>query len=210
MADYAVSLDRYCLVTVGATVGFPELTDTALQPELWAYLSSQGFTELRIQCGPDLPQVTTNLDARKHEIPSGLSVSVFDVRKNLMEEEMTLCKPMAGKRRRGLVISHAGTGTILDAWKLSLPLIVVPNTKLLDDHQTELAKHLAAEGYATNSSTRLNDLQGAIHKSEILWEDNTHRWPPNKVSSNDSDRLRLWDIGVEEVAKEEKSSMALD
>jgi beta-1,4-N-acetylglucosaminyltransferase len=108
MAKYAVSLDRYCLVTVGATVGFPDLTDTALQPELWAYLSSHGFTELRIQCGPDLPRATTQLNARKDEIPSGLSISIFDVRKNLMEEEMTLCKPIPGKRCRGLVISHAG------------------------------------------------------------------------------------------------------
>lgn len=47
----------------------------------------------------------------------------------------------------------SGTGTILDAWKLGLPIIVVPNTKLLDDHQTEMAQHLAKEGYATMSST---------------------------------------------------------
>lgn len=47
-----------------------------------------------------------------------------------------------------------GTGTILDAWKLGIPLVVVPNTSLLDDHQTEMAKHLAKEGYATMSSSR--------------------------------------------------------
>lgn len=47
-----------------------------------------------------------------------------------------------------------GTGTILDAWKLGLSIIVVPNTHLLDDHQTEMAKHLAKEGYATMSTTR--------------------------------------------------------
>lgn len=47
-----------------------------------------------------------------------------------------------------------GTGTILDAWKLGIPLIVVPNTALLDDHQTEMAKHLAKEGYATMASAR--------------------------------------------------------
>lgn len=32
-----------------------------------------------------------------------------------------------------------------------MPLIVVPNTELLDDHQTEMAEHLAREGYATHS-----------------------------------------------------------
>lgn len=47
-----------------------------------------------------------------------------------------------------------GTGTILDAWKMGLPIIVVPNTQLLDDHQTEMAKHLSKEGYAIMSSGR--------------------------------------------------------
>jgi beta-1,4-N-acetylglucosaminyltransferase len=51
-----------------------------------------------------------------------------------------------------VLINRIGTGTILDAWKLGLPIIVVPNTRLLDDHQTEMAKHLAKEGYATMSS----------------------------------------------------------
>lgn len=47
-----------------------------------------------------------------------------------------------------------GTGTILDGWKLGLSLIVVPNTSLLDDHQTEMAVHLAKQGYATASSSK--------------------------------------------------------
>lgn len=32
--------------------------------------------------------------------------------------------------------------------------MVVPNTKLLNNHQTELARHLASEGYAIQSTTR--------------------------------------------------------
>lgn len=47
-----------------------------------------------------------------------------------------------------------GTGTILDAWKLGVPLVVVPNTELLDDHQTQMARHLATEGYATMAEAR--------------------------------------------------------
>lgn len=30
-------------------------------------------------------------------------------------------------------------------------MIVVPNTDLLNDHQTEMAHHLAKEGYATQA-----------------------------------------------------------
>lgn len=79
------------------------------------------------------------------------------------------CKAQDGSRQAGLVICHAGklsgstarvqilmtstgTGTILDGWRLGLSLVVVPNTSLLDDHQTEMAKHLSKEGYATMSS----------------------------------------------------------
>ena len=52
---------------------------------------------------------------------------------------------------RKLTDVFLGTGTILDAWRLDVPMIVVPNTDLLNDHQTEMAQHLANEGYATQA-----------------------------------------------------------
>lgn len=170
MTATSKTLARNCLVTVGATVGFEQLTRTVLEPSFWHYLRTLGFTELRIQCGPDIEWAAASLAERMANAPSGLSVVAFGVRKNLMTEEMTLCKPLSGKRYQGLVISHAGsytspavlerltahriqgTGTILDAWKLGLPIIVVPNPTLLDNHQREMADHLAKEGYATTSS----------------------------------------------------------
>ncbi|KAH7148757.1 UDP-N-acetylglucosamine transferase subunit alg13 [Dactylonectria macrodidyma] len=201
-------VDRYCLVTVGATVGFKELTAAVLQPSFWEFLGSRGFTKLHVQCGPDVSWATAELAARKDEVPSSLSISIFDVTNNLMKDEMMFCKAVDGKRSQGLVISHAGTGTILDAWKLSIPLVVVPNTLLLDNHQTEMAEHLAKEGYAIQSSG--HDLQEAIHKADLLWEENKTRWPPNKLSHQSKGRLSLWDIGVTEVAKEQNAYMAHD
>jgi len=44
-----------------------------------------------------------------------------------------------------------GSGTILDAMRLGIPLIVVPNSSLLDNHQQELADELEAQGYVTKS-----------------------------------------------------------
>ncbi|KAJ4157178.1 N-acetylglucosaminyldiphosphodolichol N-acetylglucosaminyltransferase catalytic subunit alg13 [Fusarium falciforme] len=201
---------RFCLVTVGATVGFRKLTEAALDSTFWKYLVSQGFTELHVQCGPDAAWASKELIARKDDAPRGLNIDIFDMRKNLMKEEMTLCKPLDGKRQLGLVISHAGTGTILDAWKLGLPIIVVPNTQLLNDHQTEMAKHLSKEGYAIMSTGSVDDLQEAMHKVELLWEDNKARWPPNKVPSAGNDRRRLWDLAPHEVAKEQNATMAHD
>jgi beta-1,4-N-acetylglucosaminyltransferase len=43
-----------------------------------------------------------------------------------------------------------GTGTILDALRIKVPLIVVPNPALLDNHQQELAEELAAQGYVVH------------------------------------------------------------
>ncbi|KAF4977827.1 hypothetical protein FZEAL_5670 [Fusarium zealandicum] len=146
--------DRVCLVTVGATVGFKKLTEAVLQPAFWRFLRSQSFTELHVQCGPDVAWASAELALRKDDVPPGLAIEFFDVKKNLMKEEMTLCKVADERRHLGLVISHAGTGTILDAWKLGLPIIVVPNTQLLNDHQTEMAKHLSKEGYAIMSNGR--------------------------------------------------------
>lgn len=53
--------------------------------------------------------------------------------------------------------SHAnyiGSGTILDAMRLGLTMIVVPNSSLLDNHQEELADELESQGYVTKSDTQ--------------------------------------------------------
>lgn len=124
---------------------------------------------------------------------------------------MLLCKASSGSRQTGLVISHAGTGTILDAWKVGLPVIVVPNEGLLDNHQAEMAKHLAKEGYAITSTPSYTDLQGAIHKVNLLWEENKSRWPPHEVKQQKiPGALRLWDMHPQEVEKEEDAQMTND
>lgn len=103
-------------MTVGATVGFEKLTKQTLLPEFWSYLRSKGFTNLRIQCGPDVSwaskelQSTLSSSASEASDPydDGLKVEVFEMSKNLMRDEMTLCKPREGERTQGIVISHAG------------------------------------------------------------------------------------------------------
>lgn len=104
----ASSLRRVCLVTVGATAGFRALIDSVLSPEFWQCIASQGFTELHVQCGPNAVSASNQLSLSKDQVPSGLIIDVFDVKKNLMKEEMILCKKLEGKRELGLVISHAG------------------------------------------------------------------------------------------------------
>lgn len=112
MSAASNSLERNCLVTVGATVGFLELTEAVLQPAFWRFLRSKGFTALRVQCGPDIAWANAKLSELADEVPPGLDVDIFDVTRNLMQDEMTLCKAVSGKRQQGLVVSHAGTSRL--------------------------------------------------------------------------------------------------
>lgn len=45
---------------------------------------------------------------------------------------------------------NLGSGTILDALRISVPLVVVPNSELLDNHQIELAEALAEQEYVVH------------------------------------------------------------
>ena len=46
-----------------------------------------------------------------------------------------------------LIISHAGAGTVMEALKWQTRLVVVINTALMDNHQTELAHAMAKRGH---------------------------------------------------------------
>lgn len=77
--------------------------------------------------------------------------------------------------RRDMLTGTTGAGTALDALRLSLPLILVPNPALLDNHQLELAKELDKMGYAVHG--RLEDLSAALKESDNRalkeWNDTT-------------------------------------
>jgi UDP-N-acetylglucosamine transferase subunit ALG13 len=50
--------------------------------------------------------------------------------------------------------SNTGSGTILAALRLDAPIVVVPNTKLLDNHQVELADALQQQGYVVHANIK--------------------------------------------------------
>jgi beta-1,4-N-acetylglucosaminyltransferase len=74
-----------------------------------------------------------------------------------------------------MLTGTTGAGTALDALRLSLPLILVPNPALLDNHQLELAKELDKMGYAVHG--RLEGLSAALKESDDRalkeWNDTT-------------------------------------
>lgn len=52
---------------------------------------------------------------------------------------------------KSLFPNSLGTGSILEGLRAQLPLIVVPNTDLADNHQEQLAIELDRTKYAVNS-----------------------------------------------------------
>lgn len=61
------------------------------------------------------------------------------------------------------------------------------------------------------SNSSYTDLQGAIHKVSLLWEENKSRWPPHEVKQQKNPgALRLWDMHPQEVEKEEDAQMTND
>ena len=56
-----------------------------------------------------------------------------------------------------------------------MPLIVVPNSQLLDNHQIELAEALAEQGYVVHG--KLGNLESALEDAEELRRQQ-RAWPP--------------------------------
>ncbi|KAF8477469.1 glycosyl transferase [Kalaharituber pfeilii] len=173
---------KTALVTVGATAPFPALVRSAIDPAVRSALSELGYTHLRIQHGLNegnwgessvegrelLQSVSTAMTAGDEEDGDGegqvgsspgrrVVVSGFDFVESMREE-------VAGAE---LVISHAGSGSILDALRQVKRLIVVPNTALMDNHQVELAQELQRQGYLVEARPEPESLQAAIRKAAV-------------------------------------------
>lgn len=113
-------------VTVGnATQGFKRLLDAV------EHLADEGF----FKEDPVLIQSGNNPDFRPHRCQH---VPFFS-----MEEFQLMI------HKAGLIISHAGAGTLLHVLQAGQISVVMPRRKqygeLVDDHQVELVRRLAAE-----------------------------------------------------------------
>ncbi|EEB91813.1 hypothetical protein MPER_09768 [Moniliophthora perniciosa FA553] len=132
-------------VTVGST-RFDALVNCVLSQPVLSNLHNRGYTQLVVQCGSsdfDFCHLFNNQDTF-HLEKSSVTIECWKYKPSLQGEY----------ERADLVISHAGSGTILDVLRLKRPLIVVPNSTLLDDHQQELATALQEMGYLKVADTK--------------------------------------------------------
>ncbi|KAL3152711.1 hypothetical protein ABBQ38_012302 [Trebouxia sp. C0009 RCD-2024] len=145
-------MSRTVLVTVGTTK-FDALVQAVDSLNVAATLVARGYTRLVIQKGAGKHQVQTlvPVGSQHHQLSNGLQVEVFDFAPSLAEY----------MQAADLIISHAGSGSIFEALRLKKPLIAVPNPVLMDNHQAELADHLARLHYiiAAKPHTLLHTLQ---------------------------------------------------
>ncbi|KAI0310895.1 glycosyltransferase family 1 protein [Amylostereum chailletii] len=136
-------------ITVGSTK-FDLLVQAVLSLPVIDALRQKGYNDIIVQCG------NSQVDGLESEFERhGATVTVWRFKPSLEEEYAAA----------DLVISHAGSGTILDVLRKPKPLIVVPNPTLLDNHQEELAHALSALGHLKASTVA--DLARAVLDLDI-------------------------------------------
>lgn len=124
------------LVTVGST-RFDELVAAVDNLAFAAAVRDAGYDRLVIQAGEGdyMPHRMFPSNCKSCLLENGLLVEWFTYVPSL--------EPYFSSA--GLVISHAGAGSIFETLRRGIPLITVPNRLLMDNHQKELAERLAAD-----------------------------------------------------------------
>ncbi|ODV76661.1 glycosyltransferase family 1 protein [Suhomyces tanzawaensis NRRL Y-17324] len=157
------------LVTTGATVTFTRLLETVLTPEFIRQLIANGVSTLIIQYGNEIKN-GVNLSSKvfhslltKHQIVSSLGLKAADSNDQIetySSSQFTLValpfSPTISKYidQADVVVSHAGTGSIVDVLRADKKLIAVVNDELMDNHQAEVAHEFAQLNYCLHSENQ--------------------------------------------------------
>ncbi len=143
------------LVTVGTT-RFDALTRAADSLSLVRLLASHGYDRLVIQIGSSETFFPSEL------LGDGASLGIMGNGPGKQGDGTITRAPFDGFQvtcfryaptlkdimdEAGLVISHAGAGSIFEALRARKRLIAVPNRDLMDNHQADLCGHLKSSGY---------------------------------------------------------------
>lgn len=184
-------LTRTAFVTIGATAGFRALLREVASPEFLATLKSLNFTDLVVQCGPNLEYFETIKPDDSHE-SYGVNITAFsyapDLKHYFVQTSHGLNDDGVGSRDQGVVISHAGSGSIVDALRLNSKLVAVPNPELMDNHQLEIAEEMDSKGFLVHGT--LGSVAEAVTKA---YATTLRKWPPPPSASSAYQKGGLWE-----------------
>ncbi|ROV92345.1 hypothetical protein VMCG_09116 [Cytospora schulzeri] len=140
-----IKMNRHVIVTGGAIVPFVELLLEVTTPEFLAALRAHGFTHLHLQCNNFVGEMQKRLSEMDEKDLHGIEIDVIHFDMRLKENMRRFCRGEEGVQPAGLVIGHAGTGTIADADESEVALVIVANPNLMDDHQTPFSFEIVKE-----------------------------------------------------------------
>ncbi|SCU78644.1 LAME_0A05204g1_1 [Lachancea meyersii CBS 8951] len=157
-------MGRTIVVTCGATVPFPKLVEAVLALEFLRTIQQRWqFDRLVVQYGKEyravfesqLERLDATASTKRDKISKALGIELeaygevanveicgFSFATNIQKLLRT---------HADLIVSHAGTGSILDALRLQKPLVVVANTGLMDNHQLQIAARFESRGHLVAS-----------------------------------------------------------
>ena len=149
------------LVTTGATVTFRELISYVCLVECVSKLARLGVRKLVVQYGNEIGKSGDHISRGHFEKSvTSLEASGFKREGELSDHEIVLESEsmdvlafpfthdiLSHIETADIIVSHAGTGSIIDVLRLKKNLVVVTNDSLLDNHQLEVALMMAKEEY---------------------------------------------------------------
>ena len=137
--DTVDSNKKTLFVTVGSTK-FELLINTVLKDETLKQLRKYGFQKLIMQVGNGKHEDEHLLNLSQAPVKfykSNIEVHAYCYKSTLRDDLFSA----------DMVISHAGSGSIIESLEAKKRLIVVVNESLMDNHQFELAEKMYDLGY---------------------------------------------------------------
>ncbi|KAI0206740.1 glycosyltransferase family 1 protein [Astrocystis sublimbata] len=183
-------LSKTAFVTIGATAVFRSLLIEVASRKFLETLQALNFTDLVVQCGPDLDFFNKIKFDNVPETDS-LTITTFSYAPDLKQYYLQASKSdggEGGKRDRGVIISHAGSGSILEALEVDSKLVAVPNPELMDNHQLEIAEEMEAQGFLIHAA--LGSVAEAVGKAETT---TLRKWPPEPSPDSAYQKGGLWE-----------------
>lgn len=127
--------NKTVFVTVGTTL-FDKLIQGVTAPAALQWMYQQGFRNLIIQYGKGQKPTTTTATLDHHDDDDDDAITMMLKNARCYDFASSLQEDM---QQADLIISHAGAGTVMEALRMKKKLVVVINTDLMNNHQTELA-----------------------------------------------------------------------